>query len=393
MNPSRSANRVCSQRHSSFFASGVLSFVAVTGVFNRITFPAFLLVPGLQLLPHFWRRPVSFFSFVGFGIVFASIAVLVDTTFYNPSASLAEVFRAPIITPLNNLLYNSNTSNLALHGIHPRYQHVLANLPQLLGPAYVLIVLALFSRSNLTSWLRNIGFVSAVSATAMLSIFPHQEPRFLIPCVPLFLSCIRIRRSRIVLISWVVFNAAFGFLMGVYHQGGVVPTQLAMPSVVAARATSLQTQLPADTAVTATVFWWKTYSPPLWLLGDNQYPLPLDIQTRDLMGISGAEMIQELDKAVPACTAEGSVTPPTQLVFLVAPHSNTFLDLYTASSPSDLDSGGTPAAPFELDAVWSYRNHINLDDLDFGSDGVIATITRVVGRRGLDVWAVQRSGC
>lgn len=34
----------------------VLSLVAVIGVFNRITFPAFLLVPGLQLLPYFVQR-------------------------------------------------------------------------------------------------------------------------------------------------------------------------------------------------------------------------------------------------------------------------------------------------------------------------------------------------
>jgi phosphatidylinositol glycan class Z len=34
----------------------VLAFIAVAGVFNRITFPAFLLIPGLQLLPHFWRK-------------------------------------------------------------------------------------------------------------------------------------------------------------------------------------------------------------------------------------------------------------------------------------------------------------------------------------------------
>lgn len=49
------ANR-CLQRRSSLFACAVLSLIAVMGVFNRITFPAFLLVPGLRLLPHFWRK-------------------------------------------------------------------------------------------------------------------------------------------------------------------------------------------------------------------------------------------------------------------------------------------------------------------------------------------------
>jgi phosphatidylinositol glycan class Z len=33
-----------------------LGCMAVVGVFNRITFPAFLLVPALSLLPHFKRK-------------------------------------------------------------------------------------------------------------------------------------------------------------------------------------------------------------------------------------------------------------------------------------------------------------------------------------------------
>lgn len=43
-------------QESSYFSYAVLSFIAVVGVFNRITFPAFLLLPGLQLLPYFYRR-------------------------------------------------------------------------------------------------------------------------------------------------------------------------------------------------------------------------------------------------------------------------------------------------------------------------------------------------
>lgn len=37
----------------------MLAFIAVVGVFNRITFPAFLLFPGLQLLPQFKRKCVN----------------------------------------------------------------------------------------------------------------------------------------------------------------------------------------------------------------------------------------------------------------------------------------------------------------------------------------------
>ena len=40
--------------------------------------------------------------------------------------------------------------------------------------------------------------------------------------------------------------------------------------------------------------------------------------------------------------------------------------------------------------VATFRRHVNLDDLDFGDDGVVETLKRVVGRRGLGLWRVER---
>ncbi|KAI9924399.1 hypothetical protein ASPWEDRAFT_47948 [Aspergillus wentii DTO 134E9] len=384
------------KRRSSFFSCAVLSFIAVAGVFNRITFPAFLIIPGLQLLPHFRRKPIALVSFIGFGLFFTSVAILVDTAFYRPSISIRNALRAPVITPLNNLFYNSNSSNLALHGLHPHYQHFIANLFQLLGPAYVMMIWSLFSRPIIPPWLRNMRAASAISATAILSIFPHQEPRFLIPCVPLLLSCFKMPMSRVLLAIWVIFNAALGFLMGVYHQGGVVPTQLAIPSIISTNVRALDRTLEPNTKTPATVFWWKTYSPPLWLLGDNA-SLSLDIKTRDFMGIPGADLIQELENAVPTCPSNNQdpenpeSVPETEnkdSIFVVAPKSATFLDKYTASSQSE-----EQIPNIQLHELWTYRNHLNLDDLDFGDDGIIPTLTRVIGRRGLTVWSVKRTGC
>ncbi|RAH40879.1 glycosylphosphatidylinositol-alpha 1,2 mannosyltransferase smp3 [Aspergillus brunneoviolaceus CBS 621.78] len=382
------------KRHPPLFSCAVLSLIAVIGVFNRITFPAFVLVPGLQLLPHLWHRPSSFLSIVGFGLGFFCLAVLVDTKFYSSPATFWDALHSPVITPINNLLYNSDKSNLALHGLHPRYHHFLVNLPQLLGPAYLAMILSLFNFSAVPSWLRDMRAVSAISATVMLSIFPHQEPRFLLPCVPLLLSCLRIRNtrnSRWFLVAWATFNAILGFLMGVYHQGGVVPAQLAMPSIISESVRgsdlgSLNPRLETD----ATVLWWKTYSPPLWLLG-NDTTLPVDIRTRDLMGMPGSEVVEELDKLVPSChekeqaESQGVSSP---LVFVVAPKSATFLDQYVAplassSDPSDL----------ELHELWHWSNHLNLDDLNFGDDGILPTLKRVTGRRGLAVWGARRVGC
>ncbi|KAF5864932.1 alpha 1,2 mannosyltransferase [Aspergillus alliaceus] len=374
------------KRRSSVFSCAVLAFIAVAGVFNRITFPAFLAIPGLHLLPHFRRRPISLFSFVVFGVFFFGIAVLVDTAFYRPTTSLLDALRAPIITPIHNLLYNSDSSNLALHGLHPRYQHFLVNLPQLLGPVYVMMAISLWSLPVIPTWLKDTRAISALSATVILSIFPHQEPRFLIPCVPLLLSCFRVSRSRLFLATWMIFNAALGFLMGVYHQGGVVPAQLAMPSIIAASSVGSNDALLGGNAnVSATVFWWKTYSPPLWLLGTNDNP-SMAIKTRDLMGIPGPEMVEEIKKLLPSCNSDESKRAESVLV--VAPRSATFLDQYTALSSSPSDS-----SDLELHELWSYRKHINLDDLDFGTDGVYPTLRRVIGRRGLTIWKASKARC
>ncbi|EEA24506.1 alpha 1,2 mannosyltransferase [Talaromyces marneffei ATCC 18224] len=374
------------RKRSAFFSPAVLSLVVVLGVFNRITFPAFLLIPGLQLIPHFIQKPFSFAVLAGCGSLFSAIAILTDTIFYR-SSSLIESIRHPVIAPLNNLIYNSNSQNLAQHGLHPFYHHFLVNLPQLLGPALVVLVVSLFMKPTIRSaTFYNRRAISAISGTMILSAIPHQEPRFLLPCVPLLLTCIRPVKTRPFLVSWIAFNAILGFLMGVYHQGGVVPTQLAMPSIVS----STMAQRTQNDKLNVTVFWWKTYSPPLWLLGDNS-ELQADIQTRDLMGMRGADMIKEIDSTVPTCPSLlSSSKDRNNLIFLVAPRSATFLDTYTSASAS---SSSDAPPQLNLTEQWTYPNHLNLDDMDFGDDGFISTIYRVIGRRGLTVWSVERIGC
>lgn len=40
--------------------------------------------------------------------------------------------------------------------------------------------------------------------------------------------------------------------------------------------------------------------------------------------------------------------------------------------------------------IWRYDQHLNLDDLDVGEEGVISTLKRVVGRRGLVIWKLRK---
>jgi phosphatidylinositol glycan class Z len=151
--------------------------------------------------------------------------------------------------------------------------------------------------------------------------------------------------------------------MGVYHQGGVVPTQIFMSA-----------QPDATTAI-----WWKTYSPPIWLLnGKNEV-----LKTHDVMGMPGPHMLKELG-AVATCRLKSENTTAyleeKEGTYLIAPLSATFLDKYLRD-----DSG------LKFQEVWRYRNHLNLDDLDFGDDGIWYTLKRVIGRRGLAAWRVTKS--
>lgn len=343
------------KQRSSTFASGILGFLVVLGVFNRITFPAFLFIPSLRLIPHFLKKPFSLVTMVIAGVLTTFFAVYLDTKFYTDHSVVTwtYLFTHPTITPLNNVRYNLESSNLALHGIHPWYQHALINLPQLLGPAAIL----LFLQPHLSMRL-----YSAISGVLVLSIFQHQEARFLIPTVPLILSSLRMPKNlthlRIWTSSWIIFNVLLGVLMGAYHQGGIVPAQV-----------FLSKQPDVTQAV-----WWKTYSPPIWLLnGKNKF-----LTTHDLMGMKGDLMMETLGSL-----ANCHDVWTTNSTYLIAPTSATFLDHYT---------GNASMGALAFERVWKYNQHLNLDDLDFGDDGVWNTLERLIIRRGITAWRVTK-GC
>ena len=197
---------------------------------------------------------------------------------------------------------------------------------------------------------------SAIGGVVALSLFPHQEARFLIPAVPLILSSVRLpaKFSRTFIGSWVAFNLFMGVLMGTYHQGGVVPMQI-----------HISNQLDVKHA-----FWWKTYSPPIWLLdGRNDHQ-----RTTDFMGMPSEDMLRDLKSAV-SCSSKD------QGVFLVAPASATVLSRFTS---------GNATEEIILEERWRYKQHLNLDDMDFAEDGIKGTLLRVVGKRGLVLWHVKR---
>ena len=191
-----------------------------------------------------------------------------------------------------------------------------------------------------------------------------------------------------------------GILMGIYHQGGIVPAQIHL----------------AGSSVNLThALWWKTYSPPTWLLDGKT----VNATTTDLMGIPVRVVMQQLVEVTPCITSgfgdvdgarrgidyseviSSSNNNYNSTVYLVAPLSAIDLDAYTKvpssvpiSAEEVAETETEPSAdallPIHLSEVWRTRKHLNLDDLDFGHDGIWPTLKRVVGRRGLVVWRVRR---
>ncbi|KAK5941713.1 alpha 1,2 mannosyltransferase [Knufia obscura] len=388
---------------------------------RRLFVTAGLALGFLLLLPHLLNRPLALIAILVSATFWLFVAIATDTAFYTGPAATTS-FRAlfsyihitPVITPINNLLYNTKASNLKQHGLHPHYQHLLINLPQLLGPALLLLAPWPLQRSsfNVDGMLHNPRLTTAITGAIILSVIPHQEPRFLLPCIPLLLTCVRLPDNKTwrkrFWIAWGVFNGLLGILMGIYHQGGIIPAQLNMPNTIT---TSLLNT--NSNAKHVDVHWWKTYPPSLYMLGQPlHHPTTNDIveiHTDPLLGANKSTLLSSLTRKLPPCNDQESLLTkftnalsnnnPTQ-VLLAAPFS-AFRPEYFASSipsisnftftlPTDSDHGEENGKGLRLTHLETYRRHINMDDSDFGDDGVVPTLSRVVGRRGLGVWRVER---
>ncbi|KAG8229662.1 hypothetical protein J437_LFUL008595 [Ladona fulva] len=188
---------------------------------------------------HFHIRAAAL---AGCAILMSIPLLVLDTRYYNSFLTHVDDLLPVVATPFNFIIYNSRSSNLENHGIHPRWLHVLVNIPLLYGP------LGIFALLGLSRFIWNIvccrwaRLPRSDSATALmlsslvvplliLSLVPHQEPRFLLPLTfPIvFLYAQEIRsnttwarvRKKIPHI-WVLFNVVFGLFYGFVHQGGIM---------------------------------------------------------------------------------------------------------------------------------------------------------------------------
>lgn len=308
--------------------NAALAVVVAVGLFTRITFPAFLIIPGWFVLQYWWNYPpIGFAAIIVFGLTCLGL-VAGDSYLYGEPWTVA---------PLNNLKYNVLVDNLAQHGLHPYWTHIAVNLPQLLGPGIIFLFWG-------KAYKRTVPFLTVVLGLVFLSVVPHQEARFLIPLVPVACCCFNLDLGWVtpwLIKLWYLFNLALAVLMGVFHQGGVVPA-----------VDYLRQQRQVEEPITQ--LWWRTYSPPTWMLADtsNQYQFvkssvaasSSQLAVVDCMGMDPEEFTDYVNKY-------------PKPVYVVMPQAS------FATVESSLE--GT------VNKTWSFWYHYDLDHLDFSDTNTL----------------------
>ncbi|ODV78941.1 glycosyltransferase family 22 protein [Suhomyces tanzawaensis NRRL Y-17324] len=309
-----------------------LGVVVSLGTFNRVTFPAFLVIPAWFVLQYLWAHKKAVL-YVGLGFVLLTAGcILFDTVAFGNDPWSYDF----VVAPWNNLVYNSNYSNLAHHGIHPLYNHLLVNLPQIVGPGLLFVAWRLRNK-----YWKTLPFLSGASGLVILSLVPHQELRFLVPILPLVCCCSTPRSSLVsgLIYLWYAFNTVMAVIMGVYHQGGVVPVL-----------DHFHTQYKSGLQNTIQV-WWRTYTPPTWILGDDRSSLQI---------VSGLNYTMDVSKSNYVFDTMGS--PVEEVKKLLGQLSTSGKKVYLI----------TPVASFNLNfnqqsynQTYSYDTHLDMDHLDF----------------------------
>ena len=277
--------------------ASVITFIIVAGIFNRPTFIFFALVPftywllsiDVQLRSNRRFRGsilqiiAKLFVCTFIATLIASVFVLCDTMYFKrrtleqmvDTLITAKSFSAFVhkefaITPLNFMIYNTDPNNLSEHGLHPRITHMLINIPLLFGPLafYGLYEFYIYIRRLINGTVlppRQFLLLSIYVPLILLSVFPHQEPRFLIPLLaPISIlygfQLFGPRSTDLLRSIWLTLTIIGIVFYGFFHQGGVIPAI----SHLSQRLNGLS---PNQTVVPTTnhVIFFHTYMPPHFL--------------------------------------------------------------------------------------------------------------------------------
>lgn len=255
-------------------SSTAIALTLILGIFIRPTFVIFAAVPILLWL---YKSQSVFKAISGKiipsvipALIITMLIIAVDTWYYRNAyfrfllsnikeLNLKEMAYKLVVTPVNFVFYNYQTKNLENHGLHPYWLHWFVNVPLVFGvlgiyATYKFIVTVINAReTNSLTLVLNFSWIVPVCG---LTIFPHQEPRFLIPLIlPLILlHGKKIYESKTLFTLWILGNFGCGFFYSVLHQGGITPCLFHLSKSIN------ESKNPIE------LIFFRTYLPPRYLL-------------------------------------------------------------------------------------------------------------------------------
>ena len=219
----------------------IIGLIACIGVFNRPTFIIYCFVPIGYLLYKYKSLMKCIVLLSSYSFMTAVSFVTVDTFYYTSELE----YKNLIVTPFNFLLYNINQDNLALHGAHPIYQHLLVNCFLLFGFQYLKFY---------KYFKKNVLCITFLFVIGVFSLVAHKEARFLLPL--LIIICLT-TSSETELFTWYSFNFILSIVYGVYHQGALIESLDFVQNMF---------KHEGNTVIGQHVFYYQTYMPPRYLV-------------------------------------------------------------------------------------------------------------------------------
>ena len=334
-----------------YFSCVAFGIISVAGIFNRPTFVIFSFLPTLwwfymlikysECTRHF---VIQTFLITLSAAVTCSFFCAIDSLYFNnipisdiisqvnyclPLSSntlecLKTVFSTYFVfTPWNFVQYNTKGENLAEHGSHPFYLHFCVNMPLLFGPlVYYLLksmgacikALIKASRNNQSDNHSHVSVIQSLTAFILFpilifSIFPHQEPRFLIPLLPFMILLASISTesfSKNFIASFITLNVILTIIFGVMHQGGLIPCILKLQTLYTTD------KITEDSSVSYNFIFSGTYMPP-------QFPLLIKSSKVKIWDLKGGNFDKVLNVIQNIKESIGNHDNIETRIFLITP--------------------------------------------------------------------------